>query len=216
MSDRVGLGPKHLYRILWDYSARNGDELSVARGELVAATLAPEAYWLIATNQQGKRGLIPENYVALVRTAPKQSKQRVEATSSKGASKKLPDGSADKPKQNLPRSPVGVASHEAENASKQKVHGVDASSVSHVAENVSKQTLPGSATRSKSYMKNKSKRTLAHGGNVTASGALKQSEKPPELPPFNKSILIKSPSILQIEDWEKKINIIRVVLSFVN
>ena len=174
----AGLGPRHLYRILWDYSARNGDELSVVKGELVAATLAPEAFWLIATNRQGKRGLIPENYVALVKTAPKERKQQVGAHSSNGGS-------------------TSVA-HDSENAPKQQLSSGAASSAAHGAEDASKQKLASDRTG-------------------IASSASKDSEKLSELPPkMDKSMLLKTPSILQIEDWEDKISKIRVVLSFVN
>ena len=81
-SNHAGFGAAKRYRALWDYKRRKNDELSFARGEILVATLASEAYWLVATNRQGQCGLIPENYVRPVKIKPpKEEKQQIHSNS---------------------------------------------------------------------------------------------------------------------------------------
>ena len=81
-SNNAGFGPAQRYKALWDYKRRKNDELSFARREILVATLASEANWLVATNRQGQRGLIPENYVRPVKIKPKkEEKQQIHSNS---------------------------------------------------------------------------------------------------------------------------------------
>ena len=144
-SNHAGFGPAQRYKALWDYKRRKNDELSFAKGEILVATLASEAYWLVATNRQGQCGLIPENYVRPVKIKPKkEEKQQIHSNSA-----------------------VGTAGGTA-----------------------------GSAAVS------------------AAVTAAKDSNKPPSNKPPSKEdsneLLSKTPSILQIEDWEQRVASIMV------
>ena len=96
-----GYGPAQKYQALWDYNGRDGDELSLVRGEIFTAKLAREEYWLIAINQKGQRGLVPENYVALVKPVQKKEKTQSDVHSSSSATCDESSSSALPPKPNL-------------------------------------------------------------------------------------------------------------------
>ena len=149
-------GPAKGYRALWDYKCRKNDELSFARGEILVATLASEASWLVATNRQGQCGLIPENYVRPVKIkSPKEEKQQIHSTSA-----------------------VSAASSTA------------VSTASSAA---------GSAAGS----------TAGSAAGSAAVTAANDSNKPPSKEDADE-LLSKTPSILQIEDWEQRVASIMV------
>lgn len=62
-------------RVLFDYTPVAADELNLRRGESIAVRVGPEEEesWLYGSDQRGRHGIFPANYVADVRTATSMS-----------------------------------------------------------------------------------------------------------------------------------------------
>ncbi|PIO68971.1 SH3 domain protein [Teladorsagia circumcincta] len=58
--------PSQVFEILYDYEARNNDELNLTAGNPVCCLFSEEESWFYGEREDGKRGLFPGNYVKLL------------------------------------------------------------------------------------------------------------------------------------------------------